>query len=434
MRTLLTLCVCTLLLWGCGDDRPEPTLKLEKDDTIALIGGNLCSRMSYFGYFETAVYQDYPDLNLRFRNMCDPGNTAGFRPHSSRISPWAFDGADAYNQGVSRPTDSQGRFPTEDQWLDSIDADVVLAFFGYSESFNGKKGLTNFALEIDSFIKHTQAQQYNNTSAPELVLVSPLAFEDQSGREDYDLPDGAEANKNLELYTRAMGDMAADNGVTFIDLYTVSKGWFDAGEKLTTDGISLNAEGYEKLASFLSDQLFGIHPDAVDEQLRADVNDKNYFWLTDFKMPNGVHVYGRRFEPYGPDNYPYEIEKVRQMTRNRDELIWAHLGGERFDLAQRDAETVELPPVETNYALEEPEDVRYLYGEEALASFTTAPGYKIELFASEQDFPELANPAQMNFDNQGRLWVACMPTYHHCKPGDARPDDKLVILEDRQGR
>ena len=46
------------------------------------------------------------------------------------------------------------------------------------------------------------------------------------------------------------------------------------------------------------------------------------------------------------------------------------------------------------------------------------------------EFPDLANPVQMSFDNQGRLWVATMPSYPHYLPGDPRPDDKLLILED----
>jgi len=36
----------------------------------------------------------------------------------------------------------------------------------------------------------------------------------------------------------------------------------------------------------------------------------------------------------------------------------------------------------------------------------------------------------MSFDNKGRLWVACMPSYPHWKPGDPRPQDKLLIFED----
>ena len=57
-------------------------------------------------------------------------------------------------------------------------------------------------------------------------------------------------------------------------------------------------------------------------------------------------------------------------------------------------------------------------------------GYKIELFASEEEFPDLAKPMQMSFDNKGRLWVAVMPSYPHYKPGDAKPNDKILIFED----
>jgi len=60
-------------------------------------------------------------------------------------------------------------------------------------------------------------------------------------------------------------------------------------------------------------------------------------------------------------------------------------------------------------------------------------GYKLQLFADEKRFPDLANPVQMAFDNQGRLWVACMPSYPHWKPGDPRPQDKLLIFEDTDG-
>src|SRR5699024_7843733 len=65
-----------------------------------------------------------------------------------------------------------------------------------------------------------------------------------------------------------------------------------------------------------------------------------------------------------------------------------------------------------------------------LDKFQMAPGYKIELFASEKQFNELANPVQISFDNKGRVWVAVMPSYPHYKPGSDKPDDKLLIFED----
>ena len=59
----------------------------------------------------------------------------------------------------------------------------------------------------------------------------------------------------------------------------------------------------------------------------------------------------------------------------------------------------------------------------------TAPGYEVNLFASEQEFPEIAKPVAMTFDARGRLWVLTSPTYPHLLPGK-KPTDKLVILED----
>ena len=74
--------------------------------------------------------------------------------------------------------------------------------------------------------------------------------------------------------------------------------------------------------------------------------------------------------------------------------------------------------------------IRDRYGKEALSKLHVAPGYKIEMFASEEEFTDLANPVQLTFDNKGRLWVATMPSYPHYKPGDPKPNDKIIILED----
>jgi azurin/glucose/arabinose dehydrogenase len=65
----------------------------------------------------------------------------------------------------------------------------------------------------------------------------------------------------------------------------------------------------------------------------------------------------------------------------------------------------------------------------ALQRLRVQDGYEVNLFASEQQFPELANPLAMNWDGRGRLWVLTSPTYPHYLPGE-EPNDKLVILED----
>ena len=78
-------------------------------------------------------------------------------------------------------------------------------------------------------------------------------------------------------------------------------------------------------------------------------------------------------------------------------------------------------------------ELRYLTPEDFIKSCTVPPGFEVKLFADEKKFPEIAKPVQMSFDNKGRLWVATMPSYPQWKPGDPKPADKLVILEDTDG-
>lgn len=410
-------------------------LKLHKGAHIIMIGNNLGSRMLNYGHLETELQLRYPDSSLYIRNMSDAGNTPGFRPHSGRPSPWAFPGAEQFYAGTELINDAhaKGFFETPDQWISRHKADIIIAFFGFDESYRGVDGLENYKAELEAFINHTLSQKYNGTTAPQLALVSPLAFEDLS--KEKDLPNGKVENENLSRYAEAMKEVAKKNKVVFVDVFTKSKKWFrNEKEALTIDGVQLTEAGYAKLAPILSDGLFGSSP-AVAEQYRSLVHDavqeKNWMWHNDYKIPNGVHVFGQRYEPFGPDNFPAEIIKLRELTAIRDTAIWKATKGEKMDLSVADKHTTQLPEVITNYTDNGKNgSPKYLYEGEALEKFKMAPGYKIDLFASEQEFPDLEKPVQLTFDNKGRLWVAVMPTYPQWRPGDAKPNDKILILED----
>lgn len=431
---LKVFCVAILIafLFQCTSDKNK--ILVRKGSHIVLIGNNLPSRMMNFGHFETEMHLRYPDSLLFIRNMGDGGNTPGFRPHSGRKSPWAFPGAEEFQTELARRSGSEGHFETEDEWLKRLGADIVIAFFGYNESFQGKEGLENYKGELEAFIQHTYDQKYHGDTTI-LALVSPIAFEDLSGL--YDLPDGKKENENLAMYTQAMREVAERNNTLFVDAFEPTKRWYaSSSEPLTIDGFQLNDMGYKKFSQFLVDNVFGKVKSSADEHrdlVHAAVMEKNWMWHNDFKIPNGVHVFGRRYDPFGPDNYPDELKKIREMTALRDEAIWKAAKGEKMDIRLADEKTHELPPVDTNFKYDKDNPPRYLYGEEALSTLHAAPGYKIELFASEEEFEDLANPVQLSFDNKGRLWVAVMPSYPHYKPGDDKPNDKLIILEDTDG-
>ncbi|MGI9239342.1 MAG: PVC-type heme-binding CxxCH protein, partial [Verrucomicrobiales bacterium] len=435
LRNIILL--CSTLIGFAAPARSADRIDLPANSNLVLLGGGLGSRMARFGFFEAELQARHRGGHLTIRNLCDEGDTPGFRPHSARPSPWAFPGAENHYPPRSDAKDrwgsghvGNGSMPTPDEWLERLRADAIIAFFGYSESFRGAAGLDAFSAELGGFIEHTRAQKYNGESAPQLVLVSPIAFENLSAL--HGTPDGVVENANLALYTAAMEKVALKYEIPFVNLFAPSQRWYDnQAEPLTRDGSTLTEAGYALLAPMLANALFGGDGEAPDQALLAAVEEKNWMWHYYYKIPNGVHVYGRRHRPFGPVNYPAELRKLAQMTVNRDQQIWAVLDGKPFNLAASDAETEQLPEIASNYRPRTKDgNPKYLYGAEALAAFDVAEGYKIELFASEKEFEHLANPVQMAFDNRGRLWVATMPTYPHYRPGDPKPDDKLIILED----
>jgi hypothetical protein len=55
--------------------------------------------------------------------------------------------------------------------------------------------------------------------------------------------------------------------------------------------------------------------------------------------------------------------------------------------------------------------------EAQLKAFRLIEGAKINLFASE---PAVTSPTNMNWDQQGRLWVVSSPLYPHIQPGKTK--------------
>lgn len=406
-----------------------------KGERIVLIGNGLAERDTWYSRIETELQLRYPDRELFFRNMGHVGDTPGFRPHPSRKSQWAFPGAEKFHPD-KMVHNGKGFYSTPDQWLTHLKADTIVAFFGYNESFDGPGKVANFEAELDAWVTHTLGKAYNGKEAPRVVLVSPIAYENQSAKRD--LPNGEKENANLLLYAAAIEKVAKKHALTYIDLFSPSKAVYaQGGEVFTTGGFVPTDKGYEKIAEWIATGLYGhqSRESKADPKLvHATVKEKDWFWNNDYNILNGVHTHGQRYNPYGPQNYPDEVKKTREMAALRDDLIHAVANGKTTDLKVDDSKTHPLPPVPTNYVQSAKNgSEKYLYGDEALKTLTVPEGYKVELFASEKEFPNLANPMQLSFDNKGRLWVAVMPTYPHYRPGDAMPDDKLLIYEDTNG-
>jgi putative heme-binding domain-containing protein len=395
-----------------------PGLQLHSSDHISFIGNALADRMQHDGWLETYIYSRFPLYDLMFRNLGYGGDELKTRLRSAN-------------------------FGSPDAWLTKTKTDVVFAFFGYNESFAGEAGLPAFKEDLANFIKKTKSQKYNGESAPRLVLFSPIAHEDLH---DPNLPDGSANNKRLEMYTAAMAEVAKANDVPFVDLFHPTKEFFaKAKSPLTINGVHLNERGGQAVAAMIDKALFGAPTSTVSaaqmEKIRQAVVDKSFYWFNRYRTLDGYNVYGGRskLEYAAGDGKKIsnrvvmdrEMEILDLMTANRDKRIWAVAKG--GDIKVDDSNLPPFIPVPTNLPGPLPGGkFKFLDGEETIQKMTTGPGFKVNLFASEKEFPDLVSPVQMAFDTKGRLWVAVWPSYPHWKPGDP-PNDKLLIFEDTKG-
>jgi hypothetical protein len=307
-----------------------------------------------------------------------------------------------------------------DDPLQAFGPDTLLCFYGFNESFVGPEGINDFRAAYEQYLDETTKQYPRDEEGkpPRLVLVSPIAWEATG---DLLGPDPAERNRNLKAYTDVVAEVARDRGLAFVDLFAPTATLFaeQPGMQYTINGCHLNEAGDREVAVILDRELFGETTAAnVDSpefaQLRAAVNDKSWVHMQDYRMLNGWYVYGGR-RTWDTETYPREYLKIRAMAKLRDQYVWDLAQGES-PAPVDDRATGELIEPTTRFGnpsqdYSEPEEPKYLSPEECIATMTVPDGFRVELFASEREFPELAKPCQIAFDNKGRLWASCMPTY-----------------------
>ncbi len=396
--------VCAIVFAGHAQLRaasPTGPLRLSENDKIVIIGNTLAERMQHDGAFETLLQKRFAGKKLTVRNLGWSADEIDLRPRSANF-------------------DDHGHRLADHQ------PDVILAMFGFNESFAGPDGLESFRKRFAKFLVETPQQA---ASDPTLIVFSPIPHEDLKRPS---LPDGSETNSNIELYSRVMAAECDAAGVQFIDLYSSMKPIMErATEPLTINGIHLNKRGNAALAEVMDVALFG-ESDATEldqlETLRKAVVEKDKQFYYDYRAVNGYYIYGGRMNPYGVVNFPEEFAKLRKMIEVRDQRIWKIAKGESVSDSIDDSATGELSPITSNVA----DTPVYHTPEESQALFEVADGFEIDLVASEVDFPDLMNPVAIDIDARGRLWITTTPTYPQYLPGTP-VDDKVLILEDTTG-
>lgn len=401
-----------------GSATCQAQLPLEKGDSICIIGNGLADRMQHDSWMETLIQKASPGQQLSFRNLAFNGDTITSRPRA---------------KGFASPED----------YLSHCQADVIFVFFGYNESFAGEKGIPEFKKQLASMIDRYRGQKFNGKSASRMVLFSPIAHEDHHNP---NLPDGKKNNLNLALYTTAIQQVAEEKQVAFVDLFSPSQALYEKADlPITINGIHLLAEGNKHLAEVIASAITGkaVKASPADETLRQAVGDKNWHWHNRYRAADGNDIWGSRAKlsfvdgQTNKDVLTHELSMLDIMTANRDHKIHALAAGKSDTV--NDSNVPKPVKVTSNVGGGSRSSSRakegnknYISGEQGVAKLHVPEGFKVNLFADEERFPEMANPVQMQIDTKGRLWAACWNTYPKWEPGKEMTDS-LLIFPDENG-
>src|SRR5690606_19373544 len=128
-----------LILFCCGCSSDKITFDLSEGQTIVFVGNTFSEGFQRYNYFETLLYNSFPDKDLKVRNIS-----------------WS---ADEVNL-MPRPLN----FPSLEEHLTNLKADVIFLSFGLNESYLGQGGVENFKINLEEFISHLKTQKFNRES------------------------------------------------------------------------------------------------------------------------------------------------------------------------------------------------------------------------------------------------------------------------------
>ncbi len=323
-----------------------------------------------------------------FRNMCWEGDTV-------------------YEQG--RPMNFGDWGPQ----FDAVGASMVIAWFGQVEALDDGKSVADFAAAygrlLDEFRKTT----------PRLIVIGPTPFEKPINPW---IRDNTSRNERLREMADAAKKLADERHLKYVDLLSPLSGKDTAVARLTEDGFHYTPAGQQRVSEIIARQLgFAASWSDKLEPLRGEIVAKNRLWFDCWRTMNWFFPYGDRTNTSfdkpanGRPSLAQELEQYKPLIRQRDARIHAIAAGEQ---------PPELAPV----GAAEPKPLQDPAEEQK--TLQVREGFAVNLFASEAD--GLVKPIQICWDERGRLWALCVPSYPQLVPGVAA-DDFILVCEDTDG-
>ena len=226
-RQILFTLLALGVVFGRGADALDAAddLELRDGDRIVLLGNTLIERAQIYGYLETMLTIGNPGLGLTFRNVgWSADNVFG---HSRAV----FDAA-AKGFGKLRKQVADAK-PT-----------VLIIGYGSNAAYDGEAGLPAFVAGYKRLLDALAG------TGARMALLSPVRLEKMKPP----LPDPAQQNENLTLYTAAIAGIAEERKLLFVDLFRHLRA-DSPEERLTSNGIHLNAGGYLKAGQLIAARI-----------------------------------------------------------------------------------------------------------------------------------------------------------------------------------
>jgi glucose/arabinose dehydrogenase/lysophospholipase L1-like esterase len=401
----------------------EP-FELKDGDRVLFIGDTFFEREGDYGHIETRLTARYPDRHITFRNLAWAGDTPMGRARAS------FD--------WNKP---------EEEWLKRVKEQLALvkptvAFLSYGmtaalEAANAKT-TGEQQTEIEKFKadmnKLMDAIDEVSGRKVRFVLLGPIAHEAW-------LPEATARNQILKLYEQATGQLAGKRQAIFVGLrWLWPEGEKERGfkHKRTDDGIHLNQLGYELVAGSIEHTLLGgskAMSGGPYENLRRAILKKNELFFHRWRPANWTYLLGFRKQEQGQN--AVELPKFDPLIEE-----WEGRIAKLRDLKRQDPAAVkvvrslfevrssmfDVSGSRTNIE-HSTSNAEHRIASQPLPTFEVAEGFEVNLWAED---PLLHKPIEINWDAQGRLWVASSEVYPQIKPGQPATDS-VVVLEDAAG-
>jgi lysophospholipase L1-like esterase len=204
--------------------KPSGNFELKDGDRVVFLGNSIFENDFQFGYLELALTTRFADKGITFRNLGWTGDNVWGEARSTYTNP---------------PT------PYQHLMEDIAKAQPTVVFLGYGgvEAQEGQAGLAHFKEGLNNLLN-----KFDSLGAKTVLLSTiPVVSSDTAQHI-------SQRNADLELYSKAIAEVAAQRNKQFVDIYNPI---LDATkrEEIIENTVHLNETGYYDLATILEKGL-----------------------------------------------------------------------------------------------------------------------------------------------------------------------------------